>query len=114
MAKQVEIIEPEQSVPSPPPRTSRRRARTYLFVGLALGAVITAITAELGKPAEQRTWHGTVWGFLPYDFRMPNVERARAAFWSPEDPIVVPRLFGLGWTVNVGAVVKRLTDRGAT
>jgi hypothetical protein len=95
------------------PKAKARKARNFLFVGLLLGAVITAVTGELAKPAEQRTWNGKVWGFLPYDLRMPTVARAKQAFWSPDDPILVPRLFGVGWNVNVGAVVKRITDRAA-
>src|SRR4051794_39198840 len=82
------------AAPVTKPKGKTRKARNFLFAGLVLGAVITAVTAELAKPAGERTWHGTIWGFLPYDLRIPTVARAKQAFWSPDDPIVVPRLFG--------------------
>jgi hypothetical protein len=46
---------------------------------------------------------------MPYDLRVPTVERVAARWWSPRDPrIIVPRVFGLGWTINFGAAAVQL------
>jgi hypothetical protein len=74
---------------------------------LAIVAVV-AIIQELRKPPEQRTWHGLVAGFVPYDFRKPTMERFRSAYWDPEGSIVSSKALGVGWTLNVGAVAQRL------
>ncbi|HLZ07790.1 MAG TPA: DUF5808 domain-containing protein, partial [Chloroflexota bacterium] len=65
------------------------------------------IVQELRKPAAERTWHGTVAGIFPYDLRVPTGERIRATFWNPDNPnIIVPTLFGVGWTLNAGALLR--------
>jgi len=52
--------------------------------------------------------HGRLWG-IPFDLRPPSGDRVREAWWDPtSDRILVPRVFGLGWTVNVGALAVRL------
>jgi hypothetical protein len=73
---------------------------------LAIVAVV-AIVQELRKPAEERTWHGKVADFVPYDFRKPTMERFRRAYWNPEGPILSAKALGVGWAPNFGAV-KRL------
>jgi len=45
---------------------------------------------------------------VPYDFRMPTVERIKSTFWDPNGTIVANRVFGVGWTVNLGAVVAKV------
>lgn len=75
---------------------------------LAIGLVIAAIVKELRLPPDQRSWHGVVAGFIPYDFRAPTLDRVRASLWNPEGAVFVGRPFGVGWTVNLGAVVARL------
>ncbi len=45
---------------------------------------------------------GTIMG-IPYDLRPPTIERIRERVWNPDNPrIVVPRVFGAGWTINLG------------
>ena len=45
---------------------------------------------------------------MPYDYRVTG-ERAMSRIWNPQDPrIIMPRLFGLGWTVNFGAIAVKL------
>lgn len=73
---------------------------------LILGAI--AVVQQLRKPAEERTWQGTVAGFMPYDFRRPTAERLRDAYWNPDGPIITNKAIGLGWTLNLGAVKKRM------
>ncbi|NTW28075.1 MAG: DUF1648 domain-containing protein [Coriobacteriia bacterium] len=42
---------------------------------------------------------------MPYDVRVPNAERLAQRWWDPLDRrVLVPRIFGLGWTVNFGAL----------
>ncbi len=46
---------------------------------------------------------------MPYDFRGASVDRIGNRLWNTEDPrIFMPRLFGLGWTVNFGALAVKL------
>lgn len=92
-----------------------RRVRAKDLLRLLL-AVITAVAVvkELRTPAAQRTWHGTIAGAIPYDFRKPTLERARAVYWDPEGPLVSTRLWGVGWAPNVGAITHRVRELIAT
>jgi hypothetical protein len=77
------------------------------LVGIALLAA--AVIAELRKPAAMRTWHGRLADFVPYDLRPPSVARISHRLWSPEENVlIVGTPFGLGWTINFAALVKRL------
>jgi uncharacterized protein DUF5808 len=78
------------------------------LVGLAAMVLVAwALLQELRKPAAERTWTGTVAGVVPYDFRRPTLARARQRLWAPDNPrIIVPRAFGVGWTLNVGRLVS--------
>ena len=44
---------------------------------LAIGLVVAAVVKELRLPQDQRTWHGSLAGFVPYDLRMPTLEPPR-------------------------------------
>jgi hypothetical protein len=89
-------------------KRSRRGAFTK-WLGWSLAAA--AIAKELRKPPGERSWHGRVAGFVPYDFRMPTVERMRASWWNPDDErIFTDQVFGVGWAVNVGRVVRLIKD----
>jgi hypothetical protein len=80
--------------------------RLVALVGITL--LGGAIMKELLKPAEDRTWHGRVAGFVPYDFRTPTWQRLRTTFWDPDDSRVVKdKVFGVGWDVNVGAIARK-------
>jgi Family of unknown function (DUF5808) len=73
----------------------------------AIGLVLAAVTQEPAKPSDEREWHGTVAGVVPYDFRPPTLERARATWWSPQDErVFVPQLLGVGWTLNLGRLAR--------
>jgi len=88
-----------------------RRSVTAVGIGL----VEAALAQELRKPPESRTWHGTVAGFVPYDFRPPTGARIRERMWAPQEPrILVPHVFGVGWTLNLGRVVALLRRRSST
>jgi Family of unknown function (DUF5808) len=78
-----------------------------IFKLVAFGLLIAAVADQLRRPPEERTWEGTVVGFVPYDLRMPTFERARSRWWNPDDPrLFVPQVFGIGWTVNFARLVN--------
>jgi hypothetical protein len=87
---------------------STRRRGTNAFKVLAAILLIAAIAKELRLPKEERTWHGSLCGFVPYDFRKPTLDKIKTTFWEPEGTVIVNRVFGVGWTLNFGAVVAKV------
>lgn len=79
-----------------------------LLKWVAWGLVGAAIAQELRTPPDERRWHGTVGGVVPYDFRMPSAERVRNAWWDPDGPLVRPMAFGVGWTINFARLSEML------
>lgn len=80
---------------------------------VAFTLLIVSVIQELRKPKSERTWHGTVFGIIPYDLRLPNLLRARSTFWDPHNPnVLVPTLFGVGWSVNLAALVDAIRAAG--
>lgn len=74
----------------------------------AITLTLVAICQELEKPEEERKWHGAL-GFIPYDFRLPTIERIKEAYWNPYDSrIFTPEVFGIGWAINLCALLERL------
>jgi hypothetical protein len=89
----------------------KRGGNPVLFIVLVAIAV-AAIRRQVALPKEERTWHGVVEVPVPYDFRFPTVERIRRSVWDPDDErVILPRAFGIGWSVNAAAVLKRLPGR---
>jgi Family of unknown function (DUF5808) len=78
------------------------------FVKLvAFGLVVAAVIDQLRRDPEERTWEGSVAGMVPYDFRMPTLERARSRWWNTnDDRLFVPQVFGVGWTVNLARLAR--------
>ena len=61
---------------------------------------------ELRTPPDERHWNGVLVGFVPYDLRFPTLERVKERMWNPcSTQLINPRVFGVGWTVNVGRLV---------
>ena len=50
----------------------------------AITVTLAAVCQELEKPKEERRWHGKV-GFIPYDFRLPTMERVKESLWNPDN-----------------------------
>jgi hypothetical protein len=92
----------------------RRRDQIKPLKLLAAVLVIASVIKELRLPKEDRTWHGTLGGFVPYDFRMITVDRIKATFWNPDGAIIVGRPFGVGWTLNLGALVAKVRSLSNT
>ena len=79
------------------------------LAGLAVAGA--AIAQELKKPEAERTWNGKVADVIPYDFRVPTLERLKERMWNPEaDSCLSPHVFGVGWTLNVGKIVADLKN----
>jgi len=46
---------------------------------------------------------------VPYDFRVPTLQRLKDRFWNPDDPrIFTPHVFGVGWSINAYQLLKQL------
>ena len=78
-------------------QASRLRKLTSLF------AVVTVVYA-----LKTRRSHGR---FLrvPFEFRVPTPQRIRQRLWNPdEESVVTPQAFGVGWTLNLYQVARRL------
>jgi Family of unknown function (DUF5808) len=80
----------------------------------ALSITAAALWQQLTRPPEQRTWEGRVVG-VPYDFRPPTPARFRKRMWAPDNAhLVVPQVFGVGWTVNLGRLARELKRPGTS
>src|SRR5215469_16821349 len=81
------------------------RPLNFIFGVLFLIYVVVAITQQLQRPPEERTWYGKIAG-IPYDFRIPTVERIRNTFWNKDtSQILLPQAFGIGWTINMYPII---------
>jgi hypothetical protein len=87
-------------------------ALMWLIRTAVIGAFLGAVYTELRKPPAERTWNGKLLGAIPYDFRLPSIERLRQAYWNPKSPkLFTDRPFGVGWSVNIPTVMRRLGVR---
>ena len=78
------------------------RGLRRLFRLAAIALVVGAVATELAKPEEERNWHGRVLGIVPYDFRVPSLDKIRDAYWNPaSDRLFSDRVFGVGWAINL-------------
>ena len=77
----------------------------FIFGILTLIYVAIAITQQLQRPPQERTWHGKIAG-IPYDFRIPTAERIRATVWNKDtSQIFLPQAFGIGWSINIYPII---------
>ena len=78
----------------------------------ATAADVTAVAATVGDADEpgatDHVGHAR-FGGVPIDLTPPSPERVAVTWWNPRDArIFVPRVFGLGWALNLGAVAVKL------
>jgi hypothetical protein len=79
--------------------------RNIIGITLLLFLVGAAIVQQLQRPPEERTWYGKIAG-IPYDFRLPTVERIRDTFWNKNtSKIFLPQVFGIGWSINLYPII---------
>jgi hypothetical protein len=79
--------------------------RNIIGIILLLFFVGAAIVQQLQRPPEERTWYGKIAG-IPYDFRLPTVERIRDTFWNKNtSKIFLPQAFGIGWSINLYPII---------
>ena len=46
---------------------------------------------------------------MPYDWHLPTFERFRERLWNSADlRLLVPKVFGWGWTLNFYELLRRL------
>jgi hypothetical protein len=89
------------------------RSKDVRGIAIAVAAVGAAIATELKKPAEDRTWHGTIAGVVPYDFRRPTPDTVREKLWNPGGNFWSPSVFGVGWAPNLGRLAAQTGLLGA-
>lgn len=83
------------------------KVRRLWFVVIAIVAVLS-LRRQLSLPPEDRTWRGYVFG-IPYDYRVPTIDRVLERLWNPDDRrLIVPHVWGIGWTLNIYQVVERI------
>jgi len=86
-----------------------RKLKRFAFMFTMVSAA-AAVYDQLRREPIDRSWHGTVFGFVPYDFRPPNTQRLVDAWWNPEDSrLFTPRDFGVGWALNLHRVYRLLS-----
>jgi hypothetical protein len=94
----------------PPKRnenTSMGSKLNWFVAGVFTALTAAAISQELAKPREARTWKGRVAG-VPYSFRLDEWPDAANEYWNPDsDKILTPHVIGLGWGVNFAALARR-------
>jgi Family of unknown function (DUF5808) len=89
--------------------------RAYFAEHLEPGATaddVAALAATVGEAAESDAaddGRHARFGGIPIDLTPPTAERVAYTWWNPRDErIFVPRVFGLGWALNLGAVAVKL------
>jgi hypothetical protein len=81
---------------------------TRLVEAAVITVAIAAVCQELEKPKEERQWHGKV-GFIPYDFRLPTIERFKESYWNSDDSrIFTSEVLGIGWAINFYALLEKM------
>ena len=86
-----------------------RKCLISILQATAITLTLVAVCQELEKPREERRWYGKVVGFVPYDFRLPTIDRFKKAYWNPYDSrVFTPRVFGIGWAINFYALLENL------
>lgn len=86
-----------------------RKCLTQILEVTIITLTLAAILQEIEKPEAEREWHGKVAGFIPYDFRLPTIERFKESYWNPyERRVLTPEVFGIGWAINCYALLENI------
>lgn len=74
----------------------------------ATPADVARLAAGVGE-AQDASGERRRFGDWPVDFTPPTARKVAHRWWNPRDErLFVPRVFGLGWTLNVGAAAVKL------
>jgi uncharacterized membrane protein len=77
-----------------------KKSRTALTI-IAMVIIAVVLLFKGGQ-------HGKFLG-IPYDFRTPNWRILQEKLWNPGNPdILTPHVFGWGYSINFGAIAKKL------
>ena len=80
-----------------------------LLRNLVILTALAAVYKELRTPPAQRTWNGSLFGVIPYDFRIPTLDRIRQAYWDTEsEQVFGSRPLGVGWSINLPPLLRAL------
>ena len=73
--------------------------------------ITTAFTvAAIVYAVRTRQSHGRLLA-VPFEFRVPTLDRLRQRLWNPDDPrVLTPNVFGAGWVVNVPRLMEIVRD----
>ena len=75
-----------------------------------LFVLVQALREQLNRPPEDRTWFGHV-GPVPYDFRVPTLDRFLAAYWNPDsEQLFSDKVLGIGWAINFAQLMKIVNE----
>ena len=65
--------------------------------------IAAAVHAYRTKQSQGRYYN------VPFEFRIPAIERAKKRVWNPSDRrLFTPNIFGVGWTLNLHEAARRL------
>lgn len=79
---------------------------------VAIALTAAAVVKELRTPKEERSWHGKIASVVPYELRVPTLARARERLWNPDaENVVGPRVFGVGWSLNLGKATAMVREK---
>lgn len=79
-------------------------------LGVIAGISAAAISQELKKDPEHRTWKGHIGG-IPYNFRVNDWQALAKEYWNPEsDQILSEKGIGIGWSINFAALTRRAQE----
>ena len=69
--------------------------------------MIFVIAAAVGAYRIKQS-HGRYYN-VPFEFRIPPIERAKNRVWNPNDRrLFNPNIVGVGWTLNLHEAARRL------
>ena len=65
--------------------------------------IAAAVHAYRTKQSQGRYYN------VPFEFRIPTIERAKKRVWNPSDRrLFTPNIFGVGWTLHLHEAARRL------
>lgn len=72
----------------------------FIFQIFAVATIVYAIKTKQS--------HGRFVG-VPFEFRMPTIDRIRQRWWNPDDPrLFTEHAFGIGWSINLYQLREKL------